>query len=277
MTDILQIEKVIPQQNIVLFAPHFDDFLLTAGGYFYELKKKGLLGDKRFHIIVLFSVNNYIAGSGQDNYDTSLERLKLATGSALIEDTYCANELLGEFNYRYELGMEKDCLLRGKLLTDGDMEFPHGMYEDFGEEDWKVFRRLRKRILKWAMEDNTALIFPLAIREHMDHFITREAALTVARELGLNAKARFYFQEDKPYAGMADEQELKRIDEFISSNSLEERLYPYEPEKVIELAFKHYISQVEEIYAEAIRNRSSELMKTYETQVPCDRIFVYNP
>jgi hypothetical protein len=275
--NILPIAKVIPQKNIVLFAPHFDDFLLTAGGYFYELKKHGLLGNKRFHVIVLFSVNNYIAGSGQDNYDASPERLKLATGSALIEDTGCVNELLGEFNYRYELGMEKDCLLRGKLLTEGEMEFPHGMYEDFNEEDWKVFERMQARVRQWAAQEDTALIFPLAIREHMDHFITREAALSVARDLGLSARAQFYFQEDKPYAGMAGEQELERIDRFVRSNSLEERLYSYEPEKVIELAFKHYKSQVEEIYREAIRDRSRFLMENYKTDVPCDRIFVYNP
>lgn len=277
MLRIFPTEEVIPEKNIVLFAPHFDDFLLTSGGYFNELKKNGLLKSKKFHIIVLFSVNNYMAGSGQDNYDTSPERLKLATGSALIEDTGCANEILGEYGYRYELAMEKDCLLRGKLLTEGEMEFPHGMYEDFNEEDWGVFKRLQVRIKEWAKEEDTALIFPLAIREHLDHFITREAAISVAKELGQNAKAKFYFQEDKPYAGMAGEQELKRIDEFISSNSLEDRFFHYDPEQVIELAFKHYKSQVEEIYGEAIRKRSLDLTEKYVNVLPYDRAFLYNP
>lgn len=272
---IVLVSKVIPESRIVAFAPHFDDFHFTLGGYILELKKHNLLDSKRFFVNIIFPRSNYLAGTGKDNDDTSLDRVKLATGKRILEDMNCIDELLGEFNYRYELAGEKECVVRGKVLAATGMEFPHGMYKDFNELDWQIFERMKDRVRTWAMEEDTALVFPIAIKEHIDHFIVREAGIEVAKELGSKAKAVFYFQEDKPYGGLTDETELKRIEDFISSNALEERAYEFDPEKIIELAFKHYISQVEEVYKTGIRDRSKYLMELYKVDFPCDRLFVY--
>ena len=276
-TRVLSVQKIIPESNIVVFSPHYDDVLFLLGGYIAELKKHGLLQEKKFYINLIFSRSNYLAGAGEKNFDNSPGRIRLATGTRMMEDQKCMDDMLGKFNYRYELIGENECFLRGKILADSEMEFPHGMYDDFDEEDHQIFGRMKKRIRDWARQPDTALIFPLAFKEHIDHFIVREAAIATARELGNSAKATFYFQEDKPYSGIASDIEIARIDNFIKEHLLEERPFRYDPEIMIDLAFKHYVSQVEEVYKTGIRQRGSVLKELLKADGPCDRIFVYHP
>ena len=132
--------------------------------------------------------------------------------------------------------------------------------------------------MKWnflIVQKDTALVFPLAIKEHVDHFIVREAGIRTAKKLGASANAGFYFQEDKPYGGIAQKAELERIEAFILENGLKGKIYAHHPEMVIELAFKHYTSQVEEVYKKGIRKRSSFLQSFYGVDCPCDRILNY--
>ena len=163
-----------------------------------------------------------------------------------------------------------------KKFADSEMEFPHGMYEDFDETDEQIFKRMKQRIRLWSDYKDTALIFPIAFKEHIDHFLVREAAVEVAKETGANANATFYFQEDKPYGGIATSIERERIDNFIHEHKLECRTYRYDPECIIDLAFKHYVSQVEEIYKTGIRNRGRFLQESANADGPCDRIYLYN-
>ena len=275
MKVVAPIQEIIPQTNIVVFAPHYDDFLLGIGGYVLEMKAQNLLDSKHFHILLIFSRSNYQAHSGAANFDTSLERVKLATGKRLLEDLECLDELLGEHNYRYELLGERECFLRAKAMADSEMEFPHGMYEDFSEQDTQIFERLKEDVRGWATQEDTALVFPLAIKEHIDHFITREAGIRVAHELGKRSKAGFYFQEDKPYAGIQTPEEEHRIEKFVSAQSLQSRFYRSHPEQVVELAFKHYPSQVEEVYRKGVQERAGQLSALARVDVPCDRLYAY--
>jgi hypothetical protein len=271
--EITPIDTVIPESHIVVFSPHYDDFLFTLGGYVVELRKQDLLTSKQFHIIILFSRSNYLAGTGEGNLDTSLERLKVTTGKRVLEDMGCIDELLGPFTYRYELAGEEECFVRGGSYADSEMEFPHGMYEDFSEKDHAIFARMKERVRAWAQHQDTALVFPTAIKEHMDHFITREAAMQVYKEASGDIPASFYFQEDKPYGGIADEEELARLNDFVETNRLDRKVYYYDPEAVIELAFKHYMSQVEEVYKKGIRRRARMLQEMFGTDRPCDQIY----
>jgi hypothetical protein len=129
------IKEVIPESNIIVFSPHYDDFLFMLGGYVMELQKQGLLETKNFHILLIFSRSNYLAGTGNNNFDTSLDRLKLATGKRVLEDMECIDALAGRFKYRYELLGEQECFTRGKSYADSEMEFPQGMYDDFNDQD----------------------------------------------------------------------------------------------------------------------------------------------
>ena len=271
---ITPINELIPESNLVIFSPHFDDFLFMLGGYVNELQKSSLLATKNFHILLIFSRSNYLAGTGNNNFDNSLDRIKLATGKRLLEDVECNDALLGKFNYRYELLGENECFTRGKSFADSEMEFPHGMYADFDEQDQKIFERMKQRIRYWSLLKDTALIFPMAFKEHIDHFIVREAAIEVAKKSGAERNAAFYFQEDKPYGGIATAVEHERIASFIKENKLQPRTYTYDPEKVIDYAFKYYISQVEEVYKTGIRERAGFLQKSMHSDHPCDKIYL---
>jgi hypothetical protein len=274
INELYPIQEIIPERNIVIFSPHFDDVLFMLGGYINEMKTADMLHTKSFHIAIIFSRSNYLAGTGDGNFDISLERVKLATGKRLLEDQDCNDELLGRFQYTYELFGENECFTRGKSFADSEMEFPHGMFDDFDRQDEEIYARMQNRIAQWSVMEDVALIFPMAFKEHIDHFIVREAAVAVANELGDNRKAAFYFQEDKPYGGISNDEELARIDTFINENTLEARTYYYDPQKVIDLAFKHYVSQVEEVYKTGIRERSRVLKQQMKSEKPCDRIYL---
>ncbi|MEO6722949.1 MAG: hypothetical protein ABIN67_21460 [Ferruginibacter sp.] len=272
---VTPVSELIPETNIIVFSPHFDDLLFMLGGYINELQKASLLATKNFHILLVFSRSNYLAGAGNDNFDISLDRIKLATGKRLLEDIECTDALLGKFNYKYELLGENECFIRGKNLADSEMEFPHGMYDDFNEQDFEIFERMKDRIRNYSVLNDTALIFPTAFKEHIDHFLVREAAIQVSKEPTLERKATFYFQEDKPYGGIATEVEHERINTFINENKLHPKTYICDPEKVIDLAFKYYISQVEEVYKTGIRERARSLQESTQVNSPCDRLYVY--
>jgi hypothetical protein len=265
------IDKLIPEKNIVIFSPHYDDVLFMLGGYINELKKSSLLSTKKIHIVLIFSRSNYLAGTGAGNFDNTLDRIKLATGKRLLEDQECNDALLGRFNYTYELLGENECFTRGKQFADSEMEFPHGMFDDFDDQDREIFNRMKERIRSWSKQNDTALVFPVAFKEHIDHFIVRESAIEVAKESGVNAS--FYFQEDKPYGGISDDKELARISNFIHDNKLKGRTYVCDPDLVIELAFKYYISQVEEVYKTGILERARILQQEMKSTYPCDRLY----
>ncbi|MBA2562637.1 MAG: hypothetical protein H0V14_06920 [Chitinophagaceae bacterium] len=267
------VSELIPESNIIVFSPHFDDFLFMLGGYVTEMQKSSLQATKNFHILLIFSRSNYLACTGKSNFDNSLDRIKLATGKRLLEDMECIDALLGKFNYRYELLGENECFTRGKSYANSEMEFPHGMYADFDEHDREIFERMKQRIRWWSNLKDTALVFPMAFKEHIDHFIVREAAIEVAKESAPGINASFYFQEDKPYGGIATTVEHERIATFIEENKLEPRNYVCDPEIVIDYAFKYYISQVEEVYKTGIRERAGFLQKLMHSNRPCDRIY----
>jgi hypothetical protein len=271
---IYPIEAVIPETNIIFFSPHYDDFLFVLGGYVNALKVHNLLNTKRFEIKMIFSRSNYQARQGKSNFDPSDERIKFATGNRLIEDMNCNDELLGQFNYSYELYGERECFTRGKAPADSEMEFPHGMYDNFNENDWAIFERLKDRIRILAKSSDTALVFPIAIKEHIDHFILREAAINVAQEV--DNQAVFYFHEDKPYGGIATDEELARTENFINTHQLHSKLYHFDPELMIDLAFKHYVSQVEEVYKTGIRNRAEYWRKELSSDAALDRVCVFD-
>ena len=239
------------------------------------MNRLSLTAGKKFHIIIIFSRSNYLAGTGAGNFDNSVNRIKLATGKRLIEDLDCNDELFGSFNYSYELLGENECFTRGKSFAKSEMEFPHGMFEDFDQQDHEIFQRMKTRISEWANNSDTALVFPLAFKEHIDHFIVREAAVAIARENGREGNAAFYFHEDKPYGGIASEEELARGERFVAENKLKGHTYTCDPEKVIELAFRHYVSQVEEVYKTGIRQRANVLQQEMSASQPCDRIYLY--
>jgi LmbE family N-acetylglucosaminyl deacetylase len=254
-------EKAIPERRIVVLSPHFDDIPCMLGGWLLAMRDSGALAERELHFIVVFSRSNYTARAGDANYDASPERIRFATGTRIMEDNSGLDELVGAHRYRYELGLEDECLVRGGKLSDPEFEYPHGTYEDFDAADRAILERVESRILSLLAEPDTAVVVPAAYREHKDHFIVREAA---RRAYALASKpdlpsAALFFQEDKPYAGLADAQERERVESFAAEDGLRAIFYAVDSEAVAALVERHYPSQFEEVYRKGIVGRGKAL------------------
>ena len=173
---------------------------------------------------------------------------------------------------------EEESQVRGKILNEGEgeMEMAFGSYENMDGHDREILARMKDAAMDYMAQEDTAVILPLSMKGHIDHFIVREAGLTAAKEAGSSRRAAVYFAEDKPYAGMMDGVESKINDDFIAANGLADKAFAHHPEEILELAFKHYPSQVDEVYNTGIRDRSRYLKELYNVSCECDRIYQYN-
>lgn len=272
------IKDVLPEKNIVCLSPHYDDFLFFLGGYMIELQKNELFFEKTITNISVFSRTNYQERDTKGNKDKSLKRVQYASGIRFIEDLECLDDLLGKHNYVYRVMGEEESQVRGKILNEGkgEMEMAFGSYENLDEHDLAILKRMTKVLSEYMGLEDTAIILPLSMKGHIDHFIVREAGLAAAKKAGTSRRATVCFAEDKPYAGMMNIEENKANDDFIFENRLVDKAFAHHPKKVLELAFQHYPSQVDEVYHSGIRDRSSFLKSFYNVSCECDRIYQYN-
>ncbi|MEG0251686.1 MAG: hypothetical protein RR625_03535 [Christensenellaceae bacterium] len=266
------IKDVMPEKNIVCVSPHYDDFLFFLGGYFFEMKRCGLLDTKNVTNISTFSRTNYQERDAQGNKRTDLKRVQYATGIRIIEDLECLDALLGLHNYGYRVFGEEESIVRGKGLNEGDgeMEMSFGSYETMDEKDEQALSRIKEKLKEFIKED-TAIVLPLSMKGHIDHFLAREAGLSLAKESG----ASVYFAEDKPYAGLMNEQETKINQTFIDENKLVDRAFAHHAKKVLEFAYTYYPSQIDTVYDQGIMGRNEYLKSQYGVTTDCDRIYKY--
>ncbi|PCJ60236.1 MAG: hypothetical protein COA79_08680 [Planctomycetota bacterium] len=269
---MIKIHEVIPQKNILILSPHYDDVVLTFGGYIDSLKKHNNLANKNIRIINIFSRSCYQAHDDIGNQDHSLKRVQFATGIRLLEDLNCLDDLLGFGNYSYEVLGERECVLRAKPWKKGEeFEFPQGNRETFDEEEWGIFERLKKRSEQWLREDDTAVLIPLGVKEHIDHIILREAVVDAWKEQ--KGKSQLYFGEDQPYTGLADSKDWDLINTFLNQFKLQSKDYEIDIDRKADLVMKHYPSQVEESYEKGVRNRSASLQKVLNINHNVERIY----
>lgn len=268
------ISEVIPEKNIILLSPHYDDVPLTFGGYLNGLSKNGLIKIKNIRIVQIFSRSNYQARDEKGNKDTSLQRVQYATGIRLLEDLNCLDDLLGHGNYNYELKAENECVFRQKAWKAGEkFEFPQGNRENFDSEDWQIYDNIKKYAYEWLMQQDTALLLPLCVKEHIDHVILREAVLTVREELKNQAKAVIYFGEDQPYTGLATKNDWDKAEEFLQGQVVERIDYLIDENRKIDVIWKHYPTQVEESYREGIINRANQLKQARKATSGVERLY----
>ena len=274
---IHDVKSVISEKKIVCVSPHYDDFLFFLGGYVLEMKENNLLATKRFINISTFSRTNYQERDVEGNKDRSLKRVKYATGIRFVEDLQCLDDLLGLHNYFYRVMGEEESQVRGKVFQEGqnEMEMAYGSYETLEKCDWEILARMQACIREIALQEDTAIVLPMAMKGHIDHFIVREAGVRAIAELGDQVRAAFYFAEDKPYAGLLNEQEMQQTTDFIEKFHLEDIGFPHHPKEVLRLAFEHYPSQVDDVYHLGIAARDEQLKEYYGVKKHCDRIFKY--
>ena len=267
------IRDVIPESNIICVSPHYDDFLFFLGGYVLELKRLDLLSTKRFTNINTMTRTNYQERDKEGNKDQSLKRVQYATGIRFLEDLTCLDDLLGYNNYVYRAMGENESQVRGKIFIEGDdeMEMAFGSYDTMDEADWGILRRMEACIKELAKKSNTAIILPLSIKGHIDHFVVREGGVK-AMTSG-KPKATFYFAEDKPYSGLMTKKESRINDDFIAEHGLTDRAYIGYPKEIMRLAYQYYPSQIDIIYDKGVIARNKQLKKIYNTDVDTDRIY----
>ena len=209
---IKKISEVIPENNIIILSPHYDDVPLTFGGYLDALAVNQLIHGKNIRIINIFSRSNYQVRDEEGNADVSLKRIQYATGIRLLEDLNCLDEMIGYDNYTYEIKGERECMLRQKNWKLGEVfEFPQGNKENFDEEDWEIYAHIKKYAARWIIPKDTAVLLPLAVKEHVDHAILRDAVVDARSELADNGNAIIYFGEDQPYTGLADNNDWEKV------------------------------------------------------------------
>lgn len=271
---IKDIPAVIPEKNIIILSPHYDDVPLTFGGYLDALVSNKLATEKKIRIINVFSRSNYQARDDKGNRDLSNERIQLATGIRLIEDLDCLDELIGKGNYSYEIMAESECAIRQKTWKPGEaFEFPQGTKEDFNSEDLKIHDRIRDYAKGWLKEAETAILLPMGIKEHIDHIILREALIEAINESGPHTPATIYFGEDQPYTGLAYNEDREKAETFIKAHSLVPLDYPINEQRKVDLVMRFYPTQVEESYQTGILNRSSQLKEQYKSDKGMERMY----
>jgi LmbE family N-acetylglucosaminyl deacetylase len=109
----------------------------------------------------------------------------------------------------------------------------------FAEKEWQVVKELKKHLNDY---EDGILFCPLAIGDHIDHAICRQAVIQLYR------KIKVIFFEDLPYAFRITEAEI-----FAHVHNLQKHL---------KVKLNHYINSSEQVNCD-----KEQLVKIYDTQI----------
>jgi len=271
---IIPISEVIPEKNIIILSPHYDDVPLTFGGYLNKLVANQLISTKNIRIINIFSRSNYLSFDNEGNKDISLKRIQHVMGIRILEDLSCLDDLIGHENYIYEIKAEPECLVRQKkLVSDGIFEFLPGDRDSFDKNDWLAYDRIKEYARDWLTLEDTAVLLPFGMKEHVDHIILREAVNDARNELGREATSTVYFGEDLPYTGLAEKDDWNKVKAFFSGLTIMHINYCIDEQQKINLVLKHYPTQIEDSYKEGVLKRAAQLKQKYKTDTGVERMY----
>jgi hypothetical protein len=271
---ITKIENVVPEKNIIVLSPHYDDVPLTFGGYLDSINKHRFLQTKKIRIVSVFSFSNFMTRDDDGNKDISKKRIQYVTGIRIMEDIECMDELIGRENYTYEIKGENECLLRQKeAIFDGPIEFLSGNKDSFEEQDWQVYHRLKTYAHVWLTSEDTAVFLPLGMKEHIDHIVLREAVMDARDELGSGMKSILYLGEDQPYTGLADDGDWGKAMAFLKGLSHTSLNYCIDEKRKADLAMKYYVSQAEDSYKEGVLKRAAQLQQKFKVDCGVERMY----
>lgn len=271
---ITPITEVVPEKHIIILSPHYDDVPLTFGGYLDALVKNQLIQTKKIRIVHIFSRSNYQTHDDQGNKDLSLRRVQYATGIRLLEDLNCLDDLIGHENYIYEIKAEPECFVRGKKLKfEGEFEFLPGDKDSFDNNDWQTYNHIKRYAQEWLTQEDTAVLLPMAMREHIDHTILREAVMDTRDELAIKATSILYLGEDQPYTGLADSNDWDKVKVSLNRSPHTQINYCIDESRKINVVLNHYPTQVEDSYKKGVLNRAVQLQQKYGTDTGVERIY----
>lgn len=272
------ISEVVTEKNVIILSPHYDDVVLTFGGYLDALVSNQLIHTKNIRIIHIFSRSNYQLRDDEGNRDQSLGRIQYATGIRLLEDLNCLDDLVGHGNYTYEIMAERECMMRQKSWKAGEaFEFPQGTKKDFNNEDREIYHRIKKHAIRWLDCMDCAILLPMGIKEHIDHILLREALMDTWYELEQKSNATIHLGEDQPYAGLAYKDDWDTARSYLDALPHVEINYCIDAERKADLMMRHYPSQVEESYREGVLNRARQLQQLLGSDTGLERIYRLQP
>lgn len=250
--------KDLDGKNLIVLSPHSDDPAFSVGGL---LQNPGLKAAKCL-VMVFFSESSFTPGDEGDIDPAAIEKVSRLRKS---EDVAFQKRIAGggaEFEW---LGF-KDAPLRGYRLGSSYQSGAPLLAYDL-ELAWAIAEMVAPNIFA-----ETVILAPLALGAHIDHRITRTAALAVrhAHEIEL------LLYEDMPYA---TELGAERVAEMVAEFAKQQVLtltpavsgYAELPEQK-EAAIRTYSSQVVEAEAQAILDYASAL-STLNNGVPSERLW----
>ena len=167
------------EPEAIILSPHLDDAALSIGSYMLELGRSGLGCD----VIDVFSTVSWW------RFELKPEWLPMVQRTRDAEEQWIAN------------------LTRSKIEKWGLSEAPLRGYPlkeifttDRKEEASQTHAIIRRKVANRARENpSQTWILPLAIGNHIDHRIARDAAIEGLREAAILPE-QILFMEDLPYA-----------------------------------------------------------------------------
>ncbi|MUJ27933.1 hypothetical protein GNP84_06780 [Aliivibrio fischeri] len=249
--------------QVVVISPHQDDALLTFTGYLTASQQTAPLA--RNEINVMFGLSNY-----STNWNDVLTQTQVGGISKrrYQEDFDALSELFnGWSNFHYKLQGLWDAPLRlytGESTAGGGSA---GTFANFRDEEIEAFNFAVEAIKPILKRENTTVLVPIANGSHIDHFITREAVIKAAYDLGINAKAQIIFGQDQPYTNANPSDlnvEFDALRARLPSNSFILENFNVPSSDIagenlkLYLYKKHYLTQYDEGYIEPLTTNLQE-------------------
>ncbi len=239
----------------IILSPHYDDFILSLGGI--ALKWGGM--KRMIEDWIIFSNSNYLVNDCDGNKDISKSRIEVVSSIRLKEEQNAAKRIGG---VKIKLLHQNEASIRGH----GEKEHPHGFPYGFEKEkDEKAMKNIRK-LLRPLFSKDVQIFIPLAIQEHVDHFIVRQV---VTEMLHFNKKCQIFFYEDLPYAAYATKKEWKNVNNFIKKNNLLPITIPINLNLKLGI-LDFYNSQTDKYYYEGVREYANEIK---DKRGPCEKVY----
>ncbi len=240
----------------IILSPHYDDFILSLGGTALKWSRRGRLIEDW----VIFSNSNYLVDDHMGNKDISKNRIRVVSAIRLKEEQ---NAIKRIGNIKIKLLHQNEALIRKHDEKEHPHRFPCGFNEQKDKETMKnIHKLLRPLFLK-----DVQIFAPLAIQEHIDHFIIRQV---VAELIHSNkSKCQVFFYEDLPYAAYALKKEWENTNNFIRKNNLIPLTISINLNSKLRL-LDFYNTQTDKYYYEGVAKRANEIKNTKTT---CEKIY----
>ena len=212
----------------------------------------------------MFGLSNYTTNWHDVHTQARVEGVSM---NRVQEDFKALSDIFGGWKkFRFKIGGLWDAPLRdytGEITAGGGSS---GTFKNFRQEEIEAFNKAVEMIKPMLKRENTVLAVPLANGNHIDHFITKEAVIKAAYEVGSDGKATILFGQDQPYTGAnpGDENiEINALRRRLPEGAITQSVYPLPIDDKgntvkLNLYLKRYLTQYDEGYLEPLKNNTRE-------------------